>query len=382
MGELRQSMRLAGIAWIAILGAAGGCRQILGLDSPSLRDGGGPGGDGSDAQGGQGLRKQITIDGSRIPGPLTDFPVWIELDDPDLAAHARPDGADIYFTAADGTPLDHEIQTWAGGRLLAWVRLPLLPAGTSTIFYVRYGELAGARPPNAPGVFRASFLAVWHLDDSLTTTAVADATGMHPGTAAGLSAASRTPGQLGGGITFDGTGSAQIAFTNPFLGSTPHTISAWVNQAPSQHTSTVLVVGAAATDQARWLVASERNGQGPNLVISQYSDDFKTATSIEGGGWKLVAWTLEGASKKAEVYVDGVQVALANFASPPNTMGTTGLIGVAPAPAFGTSTGMIGALDEVRIASVVRTPEWLATEYANQSSPATFYTVGPEEPAP
>jgi RHS repeat-associated protein len=35
----------------------------------------------------------------------------------------------------------------------------------------------------------------------------------------------------------------------------------------------------------------------------------------------------------------------------------------------------MGKLDEVRLSNVVRPSDWLATEYNNQSSPATFYTI-------
>ncbi|HEX6836430.1 MAG TPA: hypothetical protein VF334_07635, partial [Polyangia bacterium] len=65
-----------------------------------------------------------------------------------------------------------------------------------------------------------------------------------------------------------------------------------------------------------------------------------------------------------------------------NTMGTTGVIGHAPEPAYGTNMGLQGTIDELRIATVARTPGWIATEYANQSSPSTFYAVGAEETAP
>jgi hypothetical protein len=37
-----------------------------------------------------------------------------------------------------------------------------------------------------------------------------------------------------------------------------------------------------------------------------------------------------------------------------------------------------GQLDEVRIATVVRPPEWIQTEFNNQSDPASFYDIGPE----
>ena len=42
---------------------------------------------------------------------------------------------------------------------------------------------------------------------------------------------------------------------------------------------------------------------------------------------------------------------------------------------------MLGTLDEVRISTTIRMPNWFATEFANQASPGTFYTVGAEQPA-
>jgi hypothetical protein len=43
-----------------------------------------------------------------------------------------------------------------------------------------------------------------------------------------------------------------------------------------------------------------------------------------------------------------------------------------------TTCALNGTLDEVRLSSAERSAGWVATEYANQKDPATFYTVGPE----
>src|SRR5439155_22295551 len=37
-----------------------------------------------------------------------------------------------------------------------------------------------------------------------------------------------------------------------------------------------------------------------------------------------------------------------------------------------------GVVDEVRLSSIFRTPEWITTEFNNQSSPANFITMGSE----
>ncbi len=41
-----------------------------------------------------------------------------------------------------------------------------------------------------------------------------------------------------------------------------------------------------------------------------------------------------------------------------------------------------GTIDEVRVSSVNRSAGWIATEYANQNSPSTFYSVGAEGASP
>jgi hypothetical protein len=46
---------------------------------------------------------------------------------------------------------------------------------------------------------------------------------------------------------------------------------------------------------------------------------------------------------------------------------------------WGTTFFLKGLLDEVRISNLARSTNWIHTEYANQNSPATFYTVGAEE---
>src|SRR6266498_101169 len=37
-----------------------------------------------------------------------------------------------------------------------------------------------------------------------------------------------------------------------------------------------------------------------------------------------------------------------------------------------------GSVDELRVSSIARSSDWIATEFSNQSSPATFYTLGAE----
>lgn len=329
-------------------------------------------------------KKAITIDGSKVPEALTDFPVWVELDDADIAASATPGGADIFFTNVTGQPVPFEIQRWnPTGHLEAWLKLDL-SAGIPTVFYVRYGEPTGAPAPSPAQVFSSSFAAVWHLEDSLSTTNVADATGTHAGTATGgLGTSDQVTGQLGGSIDFDGANNA-ISFTNPLLGSGPHTMSAWVNaRTPTSTYDSILEVGTNATRQSRWFFT---NNFMSNMAVGLYGDDINTGDNVIGDGWILVAWTYNAGVSR--IFKNGVQLGNAvTHAGTANTMGTGGYIGWAPmqwGSGGTTPAGLNGLLDEVRIATVARTAGWLAAEYANQthSQQSPFYTVGAEQPVP
>ncbi|MCC6862103.1 MAG: hypothetical protein IT158_26255, partial [Bryobacterales bacterium] len=39
----------------------------------------------------------------------------------------------------------------------------------------------------------------------------------------------------------------------------------------------------------------------------------------------------------------------------------------------------LGLIDEVRISAAARSQDWIVTEFRNQGTPGTFYSVGPQE---
>jgi hypothetical protein len=92
----------------------------------------------------------------------------------------------------------------------------------------------------------------------------------------------------------------------------------------------------------------------------------------------LVHWTYDD-NRDSRIYVDGALVdGPQNFANAEDTQGMEGRIGNAPGGGMG--LGLNGIVDEVRIADTARSAAWIAAEFANQSDPAGFYTVGDEEP--
>jgi hypothetical protein len=203
-------------------------------------------------------------------------------------------------------------------------------------------------------------------------TSVPDARGLVNGTPVNLAANQVVAGKLGQGIRFTGN-DGRVTFTNPLTGAGPHTISAWVAQESTLDNDAIIVLGNSACNGSRFLYGRFNS---TNVGIGFYCDDWdSTNQNIVGDGLRLVHWVFDAGQNW--IYLDGV------LASGPhgdgasaNTTGTTGILGYAPL-AWGINMGLKGTLDEVRIATVPRTAGWIATEFANQSSPSTFYAVSP-----
>lgn len=323
-------------------------------------------------------RKQITIDRNRVQtppgGPLASFPVLFAVVDADIARLASADGSDIYFVAADGvTRLDHEIEKWnkGTGQLVAWVKLPSLPSSENTVFYVYYGDPGDTNPEAPADVWTSNFVAVWHLAEQPRNVMVNSTTGNDGTTHSSMQANDQVPGQIGDAIDFDGSDD-EITFTNPIAGTTPHTISVWVNQRNTTSSDALVVLGNGTQNRARWFYGAYFGGL---VAVGFFANDWETGFDIRNDGWTLLHWTYT--DRDNVFYVDGVPAGTRTVNSGVDTQGSEGRLGNAPA-AFGANMNLNGQLDEVRIATVVRPPEWIQTEFNNQSDPSSFYTVGPE----
>jgi hypothetical protein len=327
------------------------------------------------------LRKSIIIDGTKV-GNVTNFPVWIDLRGSDVPTKAQPDGSDIEFTDASGTVISYEIVDWQTdySRLAAWVKVPQLQAGMDRTIYVKYGDPHTlSRDPKA--VWDNGFVAVWHTNDGLVDLKVHDSTGARDGTAAqnlGPNDVGDGPMSLGG-HAFAFSGTKTVMFTNPFTGNTTHSMAAWVNQGNGNGSfDAIVVVGNPNNEQSRWWYT---NYQTVDIAVGFYGNDWSdTGSTVNNAGWKLLTWTFDS-NRTSRMYVNGQLVASHTHSLAPNTTGTGGYIGWAPT-GWGQSNGLNGSIAEVHLSVIQHPDDWIATEYANQSSPSTFYRVGTEEQVP
>jgi len=79
------------------------------------------------------------------------------------------------------------------------------------------------------------------------------------------------------------------------------------------------------------------------------------------------------------MFINGTEVSYASQAAGTNPdLALTGVIGVGTSASNCYQGEIEGNMDEARISDVSLSPSWILTEYNNQSSPSTFYTVGSE----
>ncbi|MDR3414017.1 MAG: DUF2341 domain-containing protein, partial [Formivibrio sp.] len=330
--------------------------------------------------------RAIVIDHTHVPNTdQTNFPFLFNTTDPTLANVANGghvtslNGYDIVFSAdpSGQTKLDYELEEYdpVAGQVIAWVRLPKLSHTTDTILYVFYGNtgITGSQQ-NAAGVWDANYMGVWHVPNG-TQLSLADSTSN--GNNATNNGATATAGQIDGGMLTDGSTYATIGtpanLANLAQGNA--TFSAWVN------TSSGGVGAIMAKDidgSAGWELDLGYNNTfgfylGPNNFI------LTGSTPAGSSAWSYVTVTLDQSAAqngKATIYINGVPSGTA-----------TGFNGQAGDDSAETAYlandydwgPFNGSSDELRISNVVRSLDWIATEYSNQSSPATFYNLSAED---
>ncbi|MFA5103173.1 MAG: DUF2341 domain-containing protein, partial [Candidatus Thermoplasmatota archaeon] len=327
-------------------------------------------------------QKLITVNHTKVMGDLTDFPLLISLNaDSELAAMSQEDGGDILFLASNGTQLDHEIELFnkSTGQLVAWVRVPFLSSMVDTLLYLQYGDESSPNQENPAGVWGSGYRGVWHFSDNLLDSTLYNNDGINYGSI-------NSTGKIGQARYFDGND--YLTAPMHYLGANHSwTASLWVK---SNSTSTMLyhyllsTGGYTNPDAVNIYYNNNDLAYLPLTEVRALMDDHEGDAvqflQYNGGApkdiWHMVHITWDASSHTFSLFING---SYANQSINPNTNsggGTTNPLH------FGTRTDLqvqrflLGWMDEVRISSSTKNASWIATEYNNQYSPVSFYTVG------
>ena len=318
----------------------------------------------------------MTVSAGDVDADLADFPLLVSVTDAALAAQAQADGSDIRFVAADGTtPLDHEIERFdsGSGSLQAWVRVPLLSSSTDTTVYLVFGAANAPDQQNVRDTWDQVTAAAWHLGRNpagpaprIDDSTINNVDGLTDGS---MTAGDLVAGRIASALDFDGSDDRGLVEPIGFGGRGALTMSAWVRADATAADSAVVTKRGGGS---RWFDLSVAAGGAASATVNTAGDGEVTVTggAIGTGVWHHLAATWNGTTIK--LYVDGIEVAQQPAAG--TLLASTDAVAIGAAPDG--SDPFDGAIDEVRLVTAVRPPEWLVAEVANHANPAAFAATG------
>lgn len=335
-----------------------------------------------------GYRLKVTVQSSKVDADLTDFPVYVNLSDIGSGhgfwTNVKSDGGDIRITKSDETTeVAREvvaIDTTGKTGEIHFLADGTLSSSSNTEYWIYYGNAGASEPATTATYGRdavwADYRAVYHFEADAT-----DSTGN--GNDGTVNFATNGAAKIEDGYYFDGNDDIDIG-TNSSLNFTTCTASLWLNSDETDITTNRNIYNRKnGTRAGTWaLVAdsiTDKVFMQFRLEGSEGSNTKVFANSAVSGGWEMIHARYDGTN--ANLFVDGVQQT--DSASASGALYNSGSLvdfDIGQHPTAGAH--WLGDVDEVRFRSGGLSNDWISTEYNNQNSSSTFYTIGAEESAP
>ncbi|MFW9904399.1 MAG: DUF2341 domain-containing protein [Candidatus Thorarchaeota archaeon] len=327
------------------------------------------------------FRKNITIPAVNINEDLIDFPLYLELLDSELQQWARTDGQDIMFTDSSGTQLPHEtiqyhrVYNDTHAQLYAWVKINL-SSSVDTVVSMYYGNPLTDTVENTFSVWDA-YTGVWHLDANCNDSTQFSNHGVNNG-------ATAVDGKILECYHFGSTDndhvncSSDASLDDLFLGE-GGTVEAWVyfDQFFPYGIQFILSKG---YSNYGWMLFATMNGDlkfNRRYTISE--SRWAVYDAFIPDQWYHIVLTLNGTSYTNDpvIYINGTSCSVTKEVIRSNLPSSDAAYDLV----LGNSEQcpIRGSLDEVRVAPAIFSANWIGTEYINQHSPSTFYSVASTE---
>jgi biopolymer transport protein ExbB len=310
-----------------------------------------------------------------VTTPLRDMPVLMRLHSGVFDfAKAQLSGGDLRFVAADdATPLAYHVERFDSLDELAfvWVKVPqVTPASDQSFIWMYYGNQEAPSAGDAAGSYDVNQAVVYHFDELEGLPADATAYQRNATEFLGWQGA---PGVIGNGIGINGVGDHLVVPSSPPLDwSNGLTFSTWLRVEGPLDQAYLLVVPVGeqrlviGIDQLRITAGVRSPDDSPVAAI--------VAAELTPAEWHHVAFTI-GTDQQATLFLDGAEASSGSLPQPlPPSSGDPWIGGSPEGNHF-----FAGQLDEVRISTIARAPEWFAALYAAQSQAGTFTAFGLEE---
>ena len=312
-------------------------------------------------------KMRISLSGYDRAEVLTNFPALILLNEKlagfDYSQFTSADGYDLQIVSADGSRLfNYEIDSWnASGDSLLWVQVPELTSNTT--FWVYWGNSAVTEPVDYTvngATWSAGYQAVWHLQGTNAIGLIPDS---GPGAHDGTIDDDPTPlaGVVGGSYDFDGTDDSMEMGSGFDL--RDMTLSCWVYLNTDVVNYPMFLTMSGSDMELRSYATTEQVEivGGPTLRAD-------AVDALSTGVWTHVTVTADELANTTRIYLDGTEVKSGVWSKPGGKDRVVTL-----AERANDAYELNGRLDEVRMADVARSANWVWAAWMNMASNSTFY---------
>jgi len=330
----------------------------------------------------------ITIDHTKVAGDLTDYVIAV-IPNSDagwaaLYALATESGGDIrIFKSDDTTELPRELVTFSviaeTGEIYIKFTGTLSSSVDTDIHFYADGVSADYAVTDTYGrnAVWTAFRAVYHLNG------LTDSTGNGYTLTNNNSVTLNATGKLGGAADFT-SGNTNKTLSNATelgISGTTYTIDMWISKySVTTYGQGHWIINAPAAD--RRLYGYYENSGGASLRFAHEgtsNTQFNSAISWSNNQWLKNTQTFDGTTLRG--YNNGASGGSTTPTGLSTVVNATFRLGshqadVAP------SLYWQGLIDEARVANSTHSANWITTEYNNQNSPSTFYSVTAITPGP
>lgn len=327
--------------------------------------------------------QEVTISAAKVSADLTDFVVYVDLSDLNVAGAnifdtVRTDGGDIRVTKSDGTTeLPREVVSIDTVNKTGELHIKysgVLSSSTDTVIRIWYNgvdtEPAATSTYGSQAVW-TNYVLVTHMKDTLKNSV--DDTILTEGTTQTTTAKIGQEAQSFSGtkVTLpdvlgsngSGVGITYTIWVRTTASSTDQRAMAFTNLGGSNYQHAILWVNQGAANQLSTYWNFSTGVNNPNTSVTTLNTWNKLTMTADSGG-------------SMQSFANGVQFNTASVGTFTGNSVTGKYLGSART---GTGSYFYGEIDEFRIQKNKVTAQFEETEYNNQNSPSTFYTAGSEQ---
>ena len=329
--------------------------------------------------------KDIVIDHTQVNTSLTNWIMFLDITDADLASDALDSGYDIAFFDSDDNQLSHEIEYFDGntGELHCWINTSVVSGSVDTTIYMYYDDSdIGSSAEDVTGTWGTEYYRVYHMND-LDAGADDALSGVDLGELVAMETDDyQQDGPCGNATKFDGEGSS----SSECVGTTTNlmevaeweedwTVEYWAKHSDSsvQTSQYALSFGDTCALFMRYLggtyafYANDEADSNPTTLVS---------ITLDTNTFYYFVQRHDASDSNVSCFINGSFVGGRSQTNFHNGAGSDSVISASYSTHVYGMGG--GAIDEVRISQKAHNSSWFLTNYnnINNATDGGFYTVG------